>query len=217
MAEDPKQRISAHPPPDALPVPEEALRRPLSSGAHAPLEAAVAGTPVPSSGVSSTGIEARAKFTDEVHQYIREYIRLADQKATFFFTGGTALLAFLYKNDVSSRWLKPILTWNVIDTVAFAAMVALALAAFLAILVVIPRTPGSRRGFVFWEAIAEYESGRHYADELASLSPASLAQAKAEHCFDIAKVCRRKYRVLKYAIWSGTVGLVASLLLFLFV
>jgi hypothetical protein len=132
------------------------------------------------------------------------------------FTAATALLAFLYKNGVSGRWLKPLMHWNVLDTIGFVAMTALALGVLLALVVVIPRTPGSRRGFLFWEAIAEYESGRQYSDELRLLSAATLSQVKAEHCFDLARVCRMKYRVLRAAIWTGAVGLVASLFVFLF-
>jgi multisubunit Na+/H+ antiporter MnhB subunit len=147
---------------------------------------------------------------------VREYIRLADQKATFFFAGATALLAFLYRNDVSARWLKPPIMWNLLDVVALVAMVALAIGAVLALLVVIPRTPGSKRGYIFWEAIAEYRSGRDYADELSALSPATLYQIKAEHTFDLAHVCRRKYKMLRWSLWVGAVGLGAALIVFLF-
>lgn len=108
------------------------------------------------------------------------------------------------------------LQWNILDTLAFVAMATLAVGAFLALLVIIPRTPGSRRGFLFWEAIAEYETGRQYADDLSLLSGPSLVQVKAEHCYDLAKVCRRKYRMLRCALWTGTVGLAGALLVFLF-
>jgi hypothetical protein len=107
--------------------------------------------------------------------------------------------------------------WNILDTVVFIAMTALALGVLLAMLVVIPRTPGSRRGFLFWEAIAEYDSGRQYSDELRLLSSATLFQVKAEHCFDLARVCRSKYRALRAAMWAGAVGLAASVFVFLFV
>jgi hypothetical protein len=106
--------------------------------------------------------------------------------------------------------------WNGLDVMAFVAMAALAAGAFLSLLVIIPRRPGSRRGFLLWEAIAQYGTGRQYADELWLLSPASLFQVKATHCFDLAKVCRRKYRMLRYALGTGAVGLAAALGVFLF-
>jgi len=201
-----------------LPVPPAIAREPLptpSGGGETATDKHQA--TAPASPPPSADADARERFAESVHQYVREYIRLADQKATFLFTGATALLAFLYKNEVSSRWLKPVMQWNILDTVVFIAMTALALGVLLALLVVIPRTPGSRRGLLFWEAIAEYDSGRQYSDELRLLSSATLFQIKAEHCFDLARVCRSKYRALRAAIWVGAVGLAASVFVFLFV
>ena len=202
--------------PAPLPVPDSAVRQPLPT----PPPPFVTPSDSTDASESATGLPAdldkRLAFAEQVHQYIREYIKLADQKAGFFFTASTAILAFLYKVNASARWLKPVLQWNVVDTAAFVAMVALAVAAVTSLVVVIPRTPGSRRGYLFWEAIAEYDSCRQYADDLACLSVPTLLQIKAEHCHDLAKVCRRKYRTLRAALSIGTVGLAASLFVFLF-
>ncbi len=203
-----------------LPVPAEALAAALGPPpADQPLSR-VAGEERPaepsSVPVLTRDAEAKAKFAEEVHQYIREYIRLADQKATFFFAASTALLAFLYKNGVSSHWLKPVMTWNILDTVAFLGMAALAVCAVMSVFVVIPRTPGSRRGYIFWDAIAEYDTARQYADELDRLTGPTLTQLKAEHCFDLARVCRKKYRVLRIALWFAAIGLGGSVIVFLF-
>jgi hypothetical protein len=148
---------------------------------------------------------------------LREYIQLADQKAMFFFAGATALLAFLFRSGVSSRWMKHVMTWHVLDLVTFIAMLALGVSAVIAMLVLIPRTNGSRRGHVFWEAIAEFANARAYADDLSGLSAATLAQLHAEHCYELSVVCRKKYRVLKAALWVGAVGLVATVIVLLFV
>lgn len=198
-----------------LPVPTDVHRAGLSMGA-APAEAAITAPTPTAAAPMPAGAEPRSSFAEEVHQYIREYIQLADQKATFFFTGATALLAFLYNEDVSARWLKPVATWSVMDGIAFLSMALLAVSAFLAILVVIPRTPGSKRGIVFFEAIAEFDTGRRYADSLAAMTTEALFQEKAEHCHVLATVCRRKYARLRTALWIGAVGLAASLLVFLF-
>lgn len=202
---------------EELQVPASVARGSLPTPTHRPAESSDAGQPATAgSGGARSDIEAKDGFTTFAHQYIRDYINLADQKATFFFTGATALLAFLYNKDVPARWLRPVMQWNVLDTIAFLAMAALAVGALLALFVVIPRTPGSRRGFLFWEAIAEYETGRQYSDELSLLSGPTLVQVKAEHCFDLAVVCRRKYRILRWALWTGAVGLVGALSVFLF-
>ena len=202
---------------EGLTVPAALAREPLpvpSAGSAAPpAEQHQPAPPVAGSGPGD--VQAKLQFAEQTHQYIRDFIKLGDQKATFFFTGATALLAFLYRNGVSARWLRPVMDWNILDVFAFVAMVALAIGAVMALVVIIPRTPGSRRGFVFWEAIAEYDSGRQYADDLAMMSTGSLYQIKAEHCFDLARVCRSKYKFLRFALWIGAIGLAASLLVFL--
>lgn len=201
-----------------LPVPQALVPEALPTPTGGKTSPSDRQQPVPPFLQTTSGdADARERFADAAHQYVREYIRLADQKATFLFTSATALLAFLYKNEVSARWLKPIMQWNILDTVSFVAMTALAIGVILALLVVVPRMSGSRRGFLFWEAIAEYHGGRQYSDELRLLSAASLTQVKAEHCFELARVCRTKYRMLRAAIWTGAVGLAASLVVFLFV
>ena len=168
------------------------------------------------SGVSvDTDLNTKSEFGAFAHHYIRDHITLADQKAAFCFTAATALLGFMYTENVSARWLKPVMQWNILDTIAFVAMAALAVGAFLAILVVIPRTSGSRRGFLFWEAIAEYGTGRQYSDELWQLSGPSLFQVKAEHCYELAVVCKQKYRMLQRSLWVSAVGLAGALFGFL--
>ncbi len=52
--------------------------------------------------------------------------------------------------------------------------------------------------------------------DLSLLSSPSLIQVKAEHCYDLAVVCQRKYRMLRYALWTGAVGLAGALFVFLF-
>ena len=200
---------------DDLPIPTATAAAPLPIPAKHVTEVSDAAQPT-NDGSVGVRTDAKGEFSAFAHQYIRDNIKLADQKATLFFTGATALLAFMYNENVSARWLKPPMQWNIFDTIAFVSMVALAAGAFLALLVIIPRTLGSRRGFLFWEAIAEYETGRQYSDELSLLSGPSLAQVKAEHCYDLAVVCRQKYRMLRCALWTGAVGLAGALFVFLF-
>lgn len=201
----------------SLPVPEsvgrDALPRPA---ADLPGRSGEQQSAAPESGAVPVGVEFRTRFAEETHQYIREFIRNADQKAIFFFTGATALLAFMYRSGMSASWLKPVMQWNVLDLAAFVAMAALAVSALLALWVVIPRTAGSMRGYLFWEAIAEFDSGSRYADELSTLSAATLFRVKAEHCYVLAIVCRRKYKWLRLALSIGLLGLAAALAVLLF-
>jgi hypothetical protein len=107
------------------------------------------------------------------------------------------------------------MSWNLLDACAFVSMAALSVTAICALSVLIPRLPGSRRGYVFWEAIAEFPAARHYSDDLSTLSAATLAQQKAEHCHELAIVCRRKYQWLRWTSQILLVSLLCSVVILL--
>src|ERR1051326_5991547 len=158
---------------------------------------------------------AHARFSDEVHSYIREYIRNADQKATFFFAALTAILAFLNAQKVPSRWLKDVRLWSFVDALGFLSMLGLAAGAVCLLVVVFPRLKGSRRGFLFFNAIAEYDSSGEYAKDVIASPGDDLVRLKLQHCYELSRICRTKYRILRIAFWLGSIG-AASALLFLF-
>jgi hypothetical protein len=158
--------------------------------------------------------DRHAKFSEDVHNYLREYIRNADQKATFFFAVLTALLAFLNTQNVPARWLKDVRLWTFVDGLGFISMTGLALGAVILLWVVLPRLKGSRRGLIFFHAIAEYESSTEYATDVLTNSGDEIVRRKLQHCHDLSNVCTAKYRVLIIGFWVGAVG-VATALLFL--
>ena len=153
-----------------------------------------------------------AEFAGEVHQYVREYIRNADQKAAFFFASATALLAFLHSRGAATRWLKAPAGWSLSDTLAFIAMVGLALGAVVLLAVVFPRLKGSKRGIIYFSGIAEYETSTEYADDVSRRALPDFVRAKLQHGHELANVCRRKYRTLVVGLWIGSVGAGAALL-----
>ena len=158
---------------------------------------------------------AHAKFSDEAHSYVREYIRNADQKATFFFAALTAILAFLNAQNVASRWLKDVRLWSMVDALGFVSMLGLTAGAVTLLIVVFPRLKGSRRGLLFFNAIAEYGSSAEYASDVLTSSADSLVRTKLQHCYELSRICSAKYRALRIGFWLGSVG-AASAVLFLF-
>ena len=170
--------------------------------------AGIATAAVPASAVP----DAIAAYAEHIHDYVGEYIRLADQKAAFVFSACAALLAFLYQKGVSQRWLKVPTGWGVGDAIAFLAMLGLGAAAFVAVGVIVPRLYGSRQGFFFWTAITHFGSPARYAEAALQVRPADLVRAQLEHTFELSRICRQKYRVLNVSIVFGAVGLYASLL-----
>lgn len=153
-----------------------------------------------------------AKFSEELHGYIREYIRNADQKATFFFATLTAMLAFLNSQNVPARWLKDIHQWSFVDGLAFVSTLSLAGGAVTLLTVVFPRMKGSRRGLLYFNAISEYESQGEYATDVLIRSGDDLVRLKLQHCHELSRICRAKYAVLRIGFWIGCVGAVTAML-----
>lgn len=205
---DPKETQTTNPATEgSLQTPPE-LRAPL---VKANLEGGSAERGLKEAIVLPAPSEGHAKFADAVHQYVREYIRNADQKAAFFFAATTALLAFLHSRNAASRWLRAPGTWNLTDLIAFLAMVGLAGAAGVLLSVVFPRLKGSRRGILFFNAIAEYDSASEYAEDVLRQPAADFARIQLQHAFELSRICRRKYRALTLGLYIGCAGAGATL------
>ena len=159
--------------------------------------------------------ELQWKFSEETHQYVREYIRQADLKAAFFFAGATALIAFLYKANLVQLWVKPPTQWLFVDMVSFVATVGLAASVLACLATVFPRLKGTKRGHVFFGAIAEFESRKEFATDVLQRDIAELIEAKLCHVHDLAIICGQKYTVLQIGQWAGAIGVVAMVILLL--
>ncbi len=213
MTDITQQRQSDH---TALPIPGGAPAAPLVATVRA-------GEPTPTS-IQPPAVETIEpskttelywKFAEETHQYVREYIRQADQKAAFFFAGATALIAFLYKATLIQRWIKLPTQWEFVDMLSFAATIGLSVSALSCLATVFPRLKGSKRGHVFFGAVAEFESRKEYATDVLRQGVVALIEAKLCHVHDLALVCGRKYAVLKIGQWSGAIGVGAMVVLLL--
>lgn len=158
--------------------------------------------------------EVRLKFAEETHQYVIEYIRLADRKAIFFFAGSTALLAYLQRLGLSNAWLVSLSSWRLLQVLAFLATVGLILCAIACITVVIPRLGGSGTGIIFFHSVAKYKNATDYATVVSQKTAQELCEEKLKHTYDLAAVCDRKYGALKLGQWIGAVASVATLILF---
>jgi uncharacterized integral membrane protein len=159
---------------------------------------------------------SQERFSDDAHEYVREQIRNADQKATFFFVALTAILAFLNTQNVPTRWLKYPGLWSRVDALGFVSMLALAAGAVILLAVVFPRLRGSRPGLLFFKAISEYDNSTEYANDVLARSRDDLVRTRLQHCYELSKICSAKYRVMRIGFWVGSVGSAAALLFLLF-
>lgn len=124
----------------------------------------------------------------------------------------TAILAFLNTQNVPSRWLKDVRQWSFVDALGFVSMLGLAVGAGILLAVVFPRLKGSRRGILFFNAIAEYGNSAEYVEDVLVHSGDYLVRTKLQHCYDLSKVCRAKYRMLRIGFWVGSIGAATTLL-----
>lgn len=168
--------------------------------------------PSPDSALNKTALDDSHKYGALVHSYIREYISAADRKASFVFTIGAALLVYLYEKGIVVSWLKSPNTWALGEILAFIAISGLSISCLLAVAVVFPKLKGSRRGFIFWESIAEFESASSFSDAAQQLSGPSLTNELLKHVYEIAHVCKEKYRILNWSLRIGAIGAISTIL-----
>lgn len=152
------------------------------------------------------------KYAKHLHSYIREYISAADRKASFVFAIGAALLVYLYEKNLAVSWMKPINTWAPNEGLIFLAIFGLAISCLLSIIVVVPFLKGSKRGLVFWDSIAEFTTPAEFSEELLKVGDSQLTVEIIQHSYELARVCKRKYRLLNWSLRIGAVGAICTIL-----
>jgi len=206
---------------NSLPLPDRCVTEGIPSAPEADSQSLKKSKPEDeSSRLSSTNPES--PLPEFVHQYLRDYIEFADQKAGFVFAAVSAILAYLVSKDA----LLPLKAWFSASTVprgsdylSLAAILFLLLSAIFAIRVIAPRLSGSRpqrKGFIFWKDICAFSNAEAYSRHLVKLTVAEASSQVREHCHVLAQICDHKYSRLNWAIWLGGIGFIATVLWFLF-
>lgn len=165
---------------------------------------------VPEDRSHSTNLTPAFSFSHNLHDYLRENIVLADQKAAFLFALVAAVLGYLHQSGVTRILLRGPCRWERIDILAFIAVVSLIVSAIYTLLVVKPRRKGSSKSIISWKAIAKIKDPNAYVERVKNLQTSNLAEAKLEHCHELACICRDKFKAAYVAFWSGTIGLAGT-------
>lgn len=168
----------------------------------------------PPHGTPADDAAARNEFARFTHEYLREQVMFADQKAAALFATATALLAYQRERGVIDALQRGSVATGGIGWWAGAASVALLTAtALLAMLVVVPRLGATRNdGLVFWRGRSSQIGQTAYASEVAGLTIAGTAAEVARHAHDLAVVCRAKYDVLSFAMNVGAFAFASTVL-----
>lgn len=181
---------------------------------------ALAGTPNPSAdeakslalqrGGDGEWSKEHGQFAYFVHQYLRDFIKFADQKAAFVMAIASAILAFLIKQGAHKSLLIPIRNRSFSEWAALFSCLLIALAGFLALLVVLPRLGGKGTGIIYWKGILQSRNSVEYATRVRTTHDDRLIGHVFDHCYELAGIANRKYEILKWAIWIGAIGCLAA-------
>lgn len=169
----------------------------------APKEPEVVTTPqtiTPTSAVPSQLQRHHSEFSVLQDEYIRNYIELADTKASLIFTSSVGIIGYLFGNDqIRERLLSPSLSINFFAPL-LTTLCCMVLAT-LAFLVIVPRLSArSNERIVFFGAVAQRKSAEEYVSEIEPLTEEKITENRLKHCYDIAYICNRKYNLLRKSI-----------------
>ena len=154
--------------------------------------------------MNSKNLQDHVDFTE---QYISKYISLADTKAMWGFTIGSAALLYLVNivdlTEMKFDSLVEFLALFVVGGIGLALIYGCAMA-YLTIYPNVKSSPSD--DLIFFGSIAKVKSAEVYSGKVLATSSEDLVKARLVHCHDLAKVCDQKYQALKksqIALFSG--------------
>lgn len=163
----------------------------------------------------STGFsfdEHHAAFAEFHEGYVSRHIQLADTKASFVFGGVSALIAYLFsKPEVKTVLFAP--TWTGAWPFLLAAVMLLAGSAASAFSVIAPRLKSSGEGIVYFGAVSTRSTAADYEREIGAKTESELVSARLRHCYDVSRICSRKYTYLRRAMWMAFPGVVLAIII----
>jgi len=148
----------------------------------------------------------RLDYFWKAHSYVSDYIRFADAKAgaviAWSTTVGGALIAKGFYDGSACPWHS---IWRL---AGLALLIAGALSAIAAIG---PRLRTSQtRGFIFWESVLGHGGKAGFTTAAKSITEGEALKHVAEHLFDLAAICRRKYWWVNLGILLALAGSAVS-------
>lgn len=150
----------------------------------------------------------------QADNFLEEGIKLADQKAGFFFAITTGLLALLYGKEVHYDLLTVSITnWTILSYVILLSTTLLLISTILSFFVIKPRRSSLKRDkLLYWEFAVQFKSAEEYARRMMLLNPDETIRELLQHNFDRLVICNRKYRILRHAMSTALAGMILSII-----
>ncbi len=152
---------------------------------------------------AKTGYE-HERVADFVHGSLLQNVTLADRKAGILFTLVSAALLFLFTRMPGVLSSAAGVLWLVV-------VALLVLAASLAFSVIFPRQRRHSENMLFWGGVADWPNQKAYIQAVANMESECITEAKLEYCYNLARICKRKFWLLRCAMMATAVGLVLFL------
>ena len=153
-------------------------------------------------------------FACETHKYIRDFINNADTKAYQYIAFASGLLTYMHINyKIASFVAKPLKEWCSLETLC---LLGLIFCLIFAISVVFPSLKGSKKGIIFFNSVAEYESYNEYIGDVLKKDDQEITGEYLRHIHELSKICTTKFKRLMVSYCCGIVGLIAWLFIIIF-
>lgn len=114
---------------------------------------------------------------------------------------------------IASFIAKPPKEWCSLETLCLFGLIVCLI---FAILVVFPSLKGSKKGIIFFNSVAEYESYNEYIGDVLKKDDQEIAGEYLRHIHELSKICTTKFKRLKLSFCSGIIGLIAALYILIF-
>lgn len=147
------------------------------------------------------------RFAEFEHRYICQQIALADAKANAIFAGASFVLALGMQIFGPATLSDP---WSLTGLSAGLGLLLVAASAVAAFLVLLPRHSPPRDDLVYFRDVAARPDAAHYIAEVSQVtqSAPSTAELLLKGVFMLARLCDKKFGLLRVSLLSFACGIV---------
>jgi len=165
--------------------------------------------PPPLSPPSSSRTSHHQDFPGFEQTSLLSYMQLADTKASVFMFVSSGAIAYIV-GHWGLDWLRASPAgWHLV--LLAVSTLFLGLSAIYAFAVIVPRFGPPQRGLVHFAGVIQHPSPEEYAAEVLSKSATELYAEQIGYCYQLARICARKYRLLHRSLLTGVLGYAAFL------
>jgi hypothetical protein len=157
---------------------------------------------------SEVNKDGKESFLWDVHKYTNEYIRFADTKAAFIAGVDAALVGTAVSSSLYDSCLRQTpCHWPAAVWLGNAGIIPLGISIAFCVSAIIPRLwHNVVHGFIYWDSVLAHGSPKQFIQAYDALLPESLTHELANHVYVLASIAKKKYGLVRKAVWSGVVG-----------